>query len=69
MANQKQASQRHIIGRLSLLNHIVQEYKIDVPQVPFQPVVEYALNGFKNSNGEIRTASYNLILSIFACVG
>lgn len=69
MANQKSQSQRHIIGRLSLLNHIVQEYKIDVPQVPFQPVVEYALNGFKNSNGEIRTASYNLLLSIFSCVG
>jgi len=69
MKEVKAGSHRHIIGRLSLLKKIVEEYKINNAEVPFQPVVEYALNGFKNSNGEVRSASYHLLLSIYACVG
>lgn len=65
----KVSSQKHIIGRLSILNNIVREFRIDNQHVPFQPVVEYALNGFKNSNGEVRNASYNLLLTIYSHVG
>ena len=65
----KASSIKHTIGRLALLDKIVSEFKIDNSSVPFQPVVEYALNGYQNSSGEVRTASINLLKTIYDCVG
>jgi centrosomal protein CEP104 len=65
----KQGSTKHVIGRTALLNSLVQQYGIDNNNVPFQPVVDYALLNYKHSNNEIRTAAYNLILTIYSYVG
>lgn len=65
----KASSIKHTIGRLALLDKVVSEFKIDNPAVPFQPVVEYALNGYQNSSGEVRTASISLLKTIYDCVG
>lgn len=65
----KASSIKHTIGRLSLLDKIISEFRIDNPSVPFQPVVEYALNGYQNSSGEVRTASISLLKTIHDCVG
>ncbi|CAG9321572.1 unnamed protein product [Blepharisma stoltei] len=65
----KSTSQKHIIGRLNLLDNIVKEFQIDNSYVPFQPVAEYALNGFKNTSQDVRNAAFNLLMSIYACIG
>ena len=66
---EKSASQKHNLGRLNLLVQIVEEFRIDNSYVPFQPVVDYAISGFTNSNSEIRNAAYNLLMVIYGCVG
>jgi centrosomal protein CEP104 len=65
----KASSQKHIVGRLSILNQLVKDYRIDNSTMPYKPILEYALTGFKNSNQDVRTAAYNLLLSIYSCVG
>lgn len=65
----KAASQRHLVGRLSILTKLVEDYRIDNSTIPYQPVLDYALTGFKNSSQDIRTAAYSLLLTIYACVG
>ncbi len=66
---EKSTSQKHNLGRLNLLTVIVEEFRIDNPSVPFQPVVEYALTSFSNSNSDIRNAAYSLLMQIYGCVG
>lgn len=66
---EKATSQKHNLGKLSLLSLVVSEFRIDNSYVPFGPVVEYALSSFGNSNAEIRNAAYNLLMQIYGCVG
>ena len=66
---EKSVSQKHNIGRLNLLVAIVEEFRIDNSSVPFQPIVDYAITGFTNSNSDIRNAAYSLLMSIYKCVG
>lgn len=66
---EKSTSQKHNLGRLSLLTVVVSEFRIDNSQVPFAPVVEYAITSFSNSNSEIRNSAYNLLMKIYECVG
>ena len=66
---EKSASQKHNLGRLNLLMSLVEEYQIDNSLIPFQPVVDYAITGFSNSNSEIRNAAYNLLMVIYGCTG
>lgn len=68
-SKEKSTSQKHNLGKLNLLSVIVSEFRIDNSYVPFNPVVEYALTSFSNSNPEIRTAAYNLLMQIYGCVG
>jgi centrosomal protein CEP104 len=66
---EKSTSQKHNLGRLNLLVSMVEEFRIDNSYVPFQPIVDYALTSFTNSNSEIRNAAYNLLMVIYGCVG
>jgi hypothetical protein len=66
---EKSVSQKHTIGRLNLLTSIVEDFRIDDFSVPFQPLVDYAIIGFTNSNSDIRNAAYNLLMAIYGCVG
>lgn len=65
----KTSSQKHLIGRLSILNSLVKDYRIDNSTLPYQPVLDYALTGFKHSSQDVRNAAYNLLLTIYASVG
>ena len=66
---EKATSTKHLMGRLNLLNSIVKGFKVDSNNVPFAPVLEYALVGFKHSSGDVRNAAYYLIISIYSQVG
>eukprot|EP00359_Climacostomum_virens_P001925 CAMPEP_0204900574 /NCGR_PEP_ID=MMETSP1397-20131031/2553_1 /ASSEMBLY_ACC=CAM_ASM_000891 /TAXON_ID=49980 /ORGANISM="Climacostomum Climacostomum virens, Strain Stock W-24" /LENGTH=780 /DNA_ID=CAMNT_0052068743 /DNA_START=85 /DNA_END=2424 /DNA_ORIENTATION=+ len=65
----KASSTKHIVGRLSILNQLVKDYRIDNSTIPYQPTLEYALTGFKHSSQDVRNAAFTLILTIYANVG
>jgi centrosomal protein CEP104 len=66
---EKASSQKHNLGRLSLLTVVVSEFRIDNSHVPFNPVVDYAITSYSNSNPDIRNSAYNLLMKIYECVG
>ena len=68
-SKEKSTSQKHNLGRLSLLTVVVSEFRIDNSHVPFAPVVDYAITSFSNSNSDIRNSAYNLLMKIYECVG
>ena len=54
MKKSAQYSVKHILGRLSLLNKVLEKHPINQNNIHFGPLLEYALYGFKHSNGDIR---------------
>lgn len=68
-SKEKSTSQKHIVGKLNLLTTIVEEFRIDNSSVPFQPVVDYAISSYANSNSEIRNAAHNLLMKIYSSAG
>lgn len=68
-SKEKSISQKHILGKLNLLTIIIEEFRIDNSNVPFHPVVEYAIISFSNSNSEIRSSAQNLLMKIYCVVG
>ena len=62
-------STRHVIAKLGLLKQIIKEFNINNTDVPFSPVVDYAVKNLENSNADIRTASLNIIVDIYSLVG
>lgn len=62
-------STKHILGRLGLLRAIIQEYKINNNNVPYNPVVSYTVDKLENSNPDIRQAAFNILVDIYSLVG
>ena len=62
-------STRHIIGRLNVLSQIVRDFQIDNKDVPYQPVVAFAVEKVENSSVDIRNAATNLLIEIYSVVG
>ena len=62
-------STRHTIAKLNLVRQIVREFKINNSEVPYTPVVEFVVRNIENSNVDIRTAAFNLIMDIYKLVG
>lgn len=62
-------STRHTIAKLNLLRQIVREFGINNADVPYTPAVEFVVRNIENSNVDIRTAAFNLIMDIYKLVG
>jgi len=62
-------SVKALTARLSVLNKFVDEFQINNSDVPFTPVVEYAVKQFQNANGEVRNGAFDLMIAICRCVG
>ena len=62
-------STRHMVAKLGLLRQIVREFGINNSEVPYTPVVEYAVRNIENSNVDIRTSAFNLTMDIYKLVG
>ena len=62
-------STRHIIAKLGLLRQIIKEFNINNTDVPFNSVVDYVVKNLENSNVDIRTASFNILVDIYTLVG
>ena len=60
---------KQMTGRINLLIMIVNEFRIDNQMVPLNPIVEFAVQGYLNSNGEVKTAGQELLAQIFGCIG
>jgi len=60
---------KHIVARLNTLRQLVQEFKINTKDVPYQPVVEYAVEKLENSAPEVRQAASHLLVDIYSIVG
>jgi len=62
-------STKHVLAKLGLLRQIIKEFSINNADVPFSPVVEYVVKYLENSNVDIRTASFNLVVDIYQIIG
>ena len=67
--NKTANSTKHIVARLNLLTQLVSEFKINTKEVPYQPVVAYAVEKLENSSPEVRTAASKLLVEIYGIVG
>jgi len=60
---------KHIVARLNILRELVSKYRINTKEVPYQPVIEYAVDKLENSAPEVRQAASHLIVDIYRVVG
>ena len=67
--NKTANSTKHIVARLNLLTQLVSEFKINTKEVPYQPVVSFAVEKLENSSPEVRTAASKLLVEIYGIVG
>jgi len=62
-------SARHTLGRIRLLQKVVKEFKIDNHDVPYLPVVDFAVEKLENPSSDVRTAAVNLLVDIHGFAG
>eukprot|EP01022_Parablepharisma_sp_SALTPOND_P015298 TRINITY_DN214_c0_g1_i1.p2 TRINITY_DN214_c0_g1~~TRINITY_DN214_c0_g1_i1.p2 ORF type:complete len:889 (+),score=112.15 TRINITY_DN214_c0_g1_i1:7443-10109(+) len=62
-------STRHLQGKLGLLTTLFQQFGEDAKPLTSQPVIDFALNGAKNSNGDVRNTAYTLLVEIYKRIG
>ena len=60
-------STKHQIGRMALLNSIVQQGGLSPGDQ--KSSAEYAIMGYKNSNKEIRNGAYTAIMTLYRQMG
>jgi hypothetical protein len=70
-ASQKKTklSTKHVTARLNLLASIVRKHGADKKVIPLDGVVQYALEGVKNKEQDIRNPAYTLLGLIYGSIG
>ena len=63
------SSIKHIVARLNILRQLVEQFRINTKDVPYQPVVDFAVDKLENSAPEVRQAASHLLVDIYAIVG
>jgi hypothetical protein len=48
---------------------VLENYPINKHNINYEGCLEYALYGYKHSNGDIRNQAYHVILEIYKAVG
>lgn len=62
-------SHKHIAARNNVLDQFVKKYQINNKDVPFQPVVEFAVKSMSHANDEVRKKAMELLVDIYIVVG
>ena len=62
-------SAKHLSSRLNLITRMIENFGLNLSEVPIDTLMSYAINGFKNANKEVRDAAYNLIMNIYKYLG
>ena len=51
-------SAKHISSRLNLISRMIENFGLNLDEVPLDTLMNSAINGFKNANKEVRDAAY-----------
>lgn len=62
-------SAKHLSGRLNLISRMIENFGLNFNDVPIEPLMAYAINGFKDPNKDVRDASFNLIMNVYKYLG
>jgi centrosomal protein CEP104 len=62
-------SARHLSGRLNLISRMIENFGLNSNDVPLDPLMTYAINGYKDPNKDVRDASFNLIMNVYKYLG
>eukprot|EP00743_Colponemidia_sp_Colp-15_P004277 GILK01004614.1.p1 GENE.GILK01004614.1~~GILK01004614.1.p1 ORF type:complete len:582 (-),score=111.33 GILK01004614.1:353-1981(-) len=65
----KQSGVRPLQSRLEILSLMVPEFKLGASGLALEPLMTFAIDGFKNANGDVRNAALKLILAVYPLVG
>ena len=68
-AKKAASSTKHVQGKLSLLTQLVKQFGAQNRAATSQGVIDFALNGAKNSNSDIRNAGYALLVEVYKLIG
>ena len=60
---------RHLVGRLVLLHKVLTKNTAQSSGVNYQACLEYAVQGFKHSNAEVRNQAQLCIVEIYRVIG
>jgi centrosomal protein CEP104 len=62
-------SAKHLSGRLDLISRMIENFGLNIDEIPVDTLMSFALNGYKNANKEVRDAAFNLIMNIYKYFG
>lgn len=60
---------KYTLARIRVLQKVVKEFKIDTHDVPYLPVVDFAVEKLENPNADVRSGAINLLADIYRIVG
>ncbi|CAD8188747.1 unnamed protein product [Paramecium pentaurelia] len=64
-----QSSTKHIVGRLAMLTELVKKYEINNANMPYQPIVDFAVKLLDDKNEPIRTQAILLLVEVYKFTG
>jgi hypothetical protein len=62
-------SAKHLSGRLNLTSRMIENFGLNLDEIPIDTLMTSAISGYKNPNKEVRDAAYNLIMNIYRYMG
>jgi len=62
-------SLKHLQAKLNLLTSLFKQFGSGAKSLTSQGVIDFALNGAKNGNGDVRNAGYALLVEIYKHIG
>ncbi len=67
--NKKSNSLKHILGKMNLLNKILQKYSIKEHSISPSHCIEFGLFGLKHQNQDVRAGGFQVILQVYKAIG
>jgi hypothetical protein len=62
-------SAKHLSSRLSLISRMIENFGLNLNEVPIDALISLTVNGYKNPNKEVRDAAFNLLMNIYKYMG
>jgi hypothetical protein len=62
-------SAKHLSSRLNLISRMIENFGLNLSEIPIEALMSFAVNGYKNANKDVRDAAYNLLMNVYKYMG